>query len=77
MSKVKVKKVKPEYLKDLYIRKLTYDDIKHVITPKNCANFAMVDCGIEIDEIDFERFWDQFSIYLAREGYVLSNYIKE
>ena len=77
MSKVKVRKVKPEDFSPQAYFVHYENEIKSVITPKNCASLAMVDCGIEIDEIDFERFWYQFGIYLAREGYVLSDHIKE
>lgn len=80
MSKVKIKRVKPEDIHPQahFVKKLNYkDEIKYVITPKGCASLALTNCGIEINEIDFDRFWKQFCIHLESAKYILSDYMKE
>lgn len=72
MSKVKVKKVKPEdFSPQAYF--VHYEDkMRYRITPKGFAFLAMMDSDIEINEDKFNYFWDKFCFYLKASGYTRS-----
>lgn len=71
MSKVKIRKVKPEDFTPQAHFVSKEEELRYVITPKGCACLALAECGVEVDEIDFNRFWEQFCINLEDIGYVI------
>ena len=70
MAKVKIRKVKPEdFAPQAHLERK--EDPVYMITPKGCAYLALADCGVEVDEIDFEHFWTQFCTILENTGYYI------
>ena len=71
MSKVKIRKVKPEDFIPQAHFVSKEGELRYVIAPKGCAYLALAECGIKVDEMVFNRFWEQFCTNLENAGYVI------